>query len=179
MKGLTTNLQHGPGGRIVAFFLVSWTAIFAIEWPEGTLGTGSQTSHIPKMKLDTSGLETFVPPSRGLDVLPSDFTASPALTDSLWFALQFDGFQKNAVQMVKPAKGTTTLAFIFKEGVIVAADSRASMGGYIYSRGGISVKLMVVLFLLCIWEAFVLIVMGALGGFLGFVAWAFVISFAA
>ena len=33
--------------------------------------------------------------------------------------------------MVKPAKGTTTLAFIFKEGVIVAADSRASMGGYI------------------------------------------------
>lgn len=33
--------------------------------------------------------------------------------------------------MVKPAKGTTTLAFIFKEGVMVAADSRASMGGYI------------------------------------------------
>lgn len=47
------------------------------------------------------------------------------------FFLQFDGFQKDAVQMVKPAKGTTTLAFIFKEGVIVAADSRASMGGYI------------------------------------------------
>lgn len=44
---------------------------------------------------------------------------------------QFDGFQKEAVQMVKPAKGTTTLAFIFKEGVMVAADSRASMGGYI------------------------------------------------
>ena len=33
--------------------------------------------------------------------------------------------------MVKPAKGTTTRAFIFKEGVMVAADSRASMGGYI------------------------------------------------
>lgn len=30
---------------------------------------------------------------------------------------QFDGFQKEAIQMVKPAKGTTTLAFIFKEGV--------------------------------------------------------------
>lgn len=45
--------------------------------------------------------------------------------------LQFDGFQKEAIQMVKPAKGTTTLAFIFKEGVMVAADSRASMGGYI------------------------------------------------
>lgn len=44
---------------------------------------------------------------------------------------QFDGFQKEAIQMVKPAKGTTTLAFIFKGGVMVAADSRASMGGYI------------------------------------------------
>ncbi|CAI9264267.1 unnamed protein product [Lactuca saligna] len=28
---------------------------------------------------------------------------------------KFDGFQKNSIQMVKPAKGTTTLAFIFKE----------------------------------------------------------------
>ena len=43
---------------------------------------------------------------------------------------QFDGFQKEAIQMVKPAKGTTTLAFIFKEAVMVAADSRASMDGY-------------------------------------------------
>ncbi|KAM1228320.1 hypothetical protein ACFX2J_007431 [Malus domestica] len=42
----------------------------------------------------------------------------------------FDGFQKEAIQMVKPAKGTTSLAFIFKDGVMVAADSRASMGGY-------------------------------------------------
>ncbi len=42
-----------------------------------------------------------------------------------------DGFQKAAVQMVKPAKGTTKLAFVFKHGVIVAADSRASMGNYI------------------------------------------------
>jgi 20S proteasome alpha/beta subunit len=36
-----------------------------------------------------------------------------------------------AKQALKHAKGTTTLAFIFNEGVIVAADSRASMGGYI------------------------------------------------
>lgn len=48
-----------------------------------------------------------------------------------WVFFQFDGFQKEAIQMVKPAKGTTTLAFIFKGGVMVAADSRASMGGYI------------------------------------------------
>ncbi|KAE8654431.1 Proteasome subunit beta type-5-B [Hibiscus syriacus] len=62
------------------------------------------------MKLDTTGLESAAP---------------------VWSFL-FDGFQKEAIQMVKPAKGTTTLAFIFKEGVMVAADSRASMGGYIW-----------------------------------------------
>ena len=33
--------------------------------------------------------------------------------------------------MVNNKKGTTTLSFIFDKGVIVAADSRASMGGYI------------------------------------------------
>ncbi|THU63518.1 hypothetical protein C4D60_Mb01t16640 [Musa balbisiana] len=38
--------------------------------------------------------------------------------------------------MVKPAKGTTTLAFILKNGVTVAADSRASMGGYILFHVG-------------------------------------------
>lgn len=44
---------------------------------------------------------------------------------------QFDGFQAATKDMVKNKKGTTTLAFIFDKGVIVAADSRASMGGYI------------------------------------------------
>eukprot|EP00246_Nothoceros_aenigmaticus_P008988 TRINITY_DN24268_c0_g1_i1.p1 TRINITY_DN24268_c0_g1~~TRINITY_DN24268_c0_g1_i1.p1 ORF type:complete len:276 (+),score=40.75 TRINITY_DN24268_c0_g1_i1:205-1032(+) len=45
-----------------------------------------------------------------------------------------DAFEKAAVQMVKPAKGTTTLAFEFEHGIIVAADSRASMGTYISSQ---------------------------------------------
>ena len=44
---------------------------------------------------------------------------------------QFDGFQKATKEMVNNKKGTTTLSFIFDKGVIVAADSRASMGGYI------------------------------------------------
>jgi len=47
---------------------------------------------------------------------------------------QFDGFQAATKDMVKNKKGTTTLAFIFDKGVIVAADSRASMGGYISSQ---------------------------------------------
>ncbi|CAL9072041.1 unnamed protein product [Musa textilis] len=72
------------------------------------------------MKLDASGIQYF--PSvtgGGVDGLGEELFAAPSfqLPDS------FD--------MVKPAEGTTTLAFILKNGVIVAADSRASMGGYI------------------------------------------------
>jgi hypothetical protein len=33
--------------------------------------------------------------------------------------------------MVKPSHGTTTLGFIFQGGVIIAVDSRATMGSYI------------------------------------------------
>lgn len=47
---------------------------------------------------------------------------------------QVDSFEREVMEMVKPAHGTTTLAFIFKEGVIVAVDSRASMGSYICAR---------------------------------------------
>lgn len=36
--------------------------------------------------------------------------------------------------MIKPKKGTTTLAFIFKEGIIVCVDSRATAGAYIASQ---------------------------------------------
>ncbi|KAH9326749.1 hypothetical protein KI387_006927, partial [Taxus chinensis] len=85
-----------------------------------------------KMKLDFSGLEPVT-----LHQLPND-NISDIISQTPSFKLpndaDFDGFQKAAVQMVKPAKGTTTLAFIFKEGIIVAADSRASMGGYISSQ---------------------------------------------
>ena len=35
------------------------------------------------------------------------------------------------MELVKPQHGTTTLGFIFKQGVIIAVDSRASMGSYI------------------------------------------------
>ncbi|KAG0465615.1 hypothetical protein HPP92_019779 [Vanilla planifolia] len=78
------------------------------------------------MKLDTSGLESFAPHRGDLDDISCDLSAPPSF--DLPGCDDFDGFQKKAIQMVKPAKGTTTLAFIFKEGVIVAADSRASMG---------------------------------------------------
>lgn len=42
-----------------------------------------------------------------------------------------EGFQRDVMNYVKPNHGTTTLGFVFKEGVIVACDSRASQGSYI------------------------------------------------
>lgn len=50
---------------------------------------------------------------------------------SCCLCVQLDGFENDAVDLVKPSHGTTTLGFIFKEGVIIAVDSRASMGPYI------------------------------------------------
>ncbi|MBA0631212.1 hypothetical protein Godav_003227 [Gossypium davidsonii] len=81
------------------------------------------------MKLDTTGMESAAPVWGSHNELLDGFSAAPSF--ELPNTTDFDGFQKDAIQMVKPAKGTTTLAFIFKEGVMVAADSRASMGGYI------------------------------------------------
>ncbi|KAF7838184.1 Proteasome subunit beta type-5 [Senna tora] len=84
------------------------------------------------MKLDTSGLESFSTQIGPVEDVFGEISAAPSF--ELPNSTDFDGFQKDAIQMVKPAKGTTTLAFIFKEGVMVAADSRASMGGYISSQ---------------------------------------------
>ncbi|GJT56460.1 proteasome subunit beta type-5 [Tanacetum coccineum] len=85
------------------------------------------------MKLDFSGLESSTPLYGASNELLFDgFTAAPAF--DLPVTSNFDEYQKKSVQMVKPAKGTTTLAFIFEGGVMVAADSRASMGGYICMR---------------------------------------------
>ncbi|KMZ65280.1 Proteasome subunit beta type [Zostera marina] len=81
------------------------------------------------MRIDTSGLDPFAPFTSASGDVYGDVLSVPSF--ELPRTTDFDGFQKKSVQMVKPAKGTTTLAFIFKDGVIVAADSRASMGGYI------------------------------------------------
>ena len=44
---------------------------------------------------------------------------------------QVDSFEREVMELVKPNHGTTTLGFIFEHGVIVAVDSRASMGSYV------------------------------------------------
>ncbi|GJT24927.1 hypothetical protein Tco_0894864 [Tanacetum coccineum] len=43
----------------------------------------------------------------------------------------FDEYEKKSPQMVQPAKGTMSVAFIFEGDVMVVDDSRASMGSYI------------------------------------------------
>ncbi|KAK9814814.1 hypothetical protein WJX72_011938 [[Myrmecia] bisecta] len=45
-----------------------------------------------------------------------------------------DSFEREVMEYVKPSHGTTTLGFIFQGGVIMAVDSRASMGSYISSQ---------------------------------------------
>ena len=45
--------------------------------------------------------------------------------------LQLDNFEREVMEYIKPAHGTTTLGFVFKHGIIMAVDSRASMGTYI------------------------------------------------
>ncbi len=49
---------------------------------------------------------------------------------------QVGAFEREAVELLKPNHGTTTLGFIFQGGVIVAVDSRASQGSYICEPTG-------------------------------------------
>eukprot|EP00245_Coleochaete_scutata_P004590 TRINITY_DN17317_c0_g1_i1.p1 TRINITY_DN17317_c0_g1~~TRINITY_DN17317_c0_g1_i1.p1 ORF type:complete len:274 (-),score=48.94 TRINITY_DN17317_c0_g1_i1:687-1508(-) len=81
------------------------------------------------MKLDLSCMD---PPTLQRE-LPEHNLDGPPVFD-IPLVPDLDGFQKAAVNMVKPAKGTTTLGFIYKHGVVVAVDSRASQGQYISSQ---------------------------------------------
>ncbi|BEJ15112.1 hypothetical protein CspHIS471_0408790 [Cutaneotrichosporon sp. HIS471] len=58
----------------------------------------------------------------------------PAVPDPLAFlSLHTDSMSTNPQAKIKLAHGTTTLAFRFKGGIIVAVDSRATAGSYIAS----------------------------------------------
>merc|ERR1712159_143168 len=46
----------------------------------------------------------------------------------------FDDFQREVMNYVKPNHGTTTLGFIFEHGIVIAVDSRASQGPYVSSQ---------------------------------------------
>lgn len=86
-------------------------------------------------RLDFSCLDS-APRPRGAELCPSELTNDSLQSSS--FALpqvqDVDSFQRDAMAYVKPNHGTTTLGFIFKHGVIIAVDSRASSGTYISSQ---------------------------------------------
>lgn len=70
-------------------------------------------------------------PSDGLDLAGESF-ALPSVPDPVGFLNECTNGQNNvSIQM---HHGTTTLAFKFQHGVIVAVDSRASAGSYIASQ---------------------------------------------
>ena len=56
------------------------------------------------------------------------------LTSVMDVRAQFDEFQREVINYVKPNHGTTTLGFIFEHGIVIAVDSRASQGPYISSQ---------------------------------------------
>ena len=67
---------------------------------------------------------------------PSNFLI-PNVTDPAFYCrsnFASASGDKDAQQVVKFAKGTTTLAFKFNEGIIVSVDSRSTMGAYIASQ---------------------------------------------
>ena len=90
------------------------------------------------LQLDTSLLDRPMYASNHRDELGGDGGASPAGPSCSSFPLpavrELDSFERQVVEMVKPSHGTTTLGFIFEHGVIIAVDSRATMGSYISSQ---------------------------------------------
>ena len=72
-----------------------------------------------------------LPGRDGSDALPAD--ALPDLLSSPMLPNPMDRCE-GADHMVKMLHGTTTLAFKYKNGVVVAVDSRASAGAYIASQ---------------------------------------------
>lgn len=89
------------------------------------------------MKLDLGCLETPTLMSKAMAMetdFPSDMNSCPSGGFSIPAVTDIDNFEREVVDLVKPQHGTTTLGFIFKGGVIVAVDSRATMGPYVSSQ---------------------------------------------
>lgn len=90
------------------------------------------------MKLDTSFLDGAGPSTSSAAMLDLPATGFADCPLGSAFAMppvaDLDGFEREVVEMVKPCHGTTTLGFIFQHGVIIAVDSRATMGSYISSQ---------------------------------------------
>ena len=79
--------------------------------------------------LDDNNDETFNPIEEFKD---NKFQLAPVSNPGFFIHDAFDN--KNAPERIHMAHGTTTLGFKFKGGVIIAVDSRSTMGSYIASQ---------------------------------------------
>lgn len=100
----------------------------------------------------TEGFDAEVDASSSFDLTPCKFALAPVQHPALFASRLFECNNKKlpsplAFHMNPPAasnqggstamavkKGTTTLAFVYKGGIIIAVDSRASMGTFISSQ---------------------------------------------
>ena len=87
--------------------------------------------HSDKKMATALSYRPSLPGRDGSDALPAD--ALPDLLSSPMLPNPMDRCE-GADHMVKMLHGTTTLAFKYKNGVVVAVDSRASAGAYIASQ---------------------------------------------
>jgi 20S proteasome subunit beta 5 len=78
----------------------------------------------------TSALPTDAAAYREITALARDFPQAP---NASFLADHVDVNSSNAAARIKLAHGTTTLAFRFQGGIVVAVDSRATAGSYIAS----------------------------------------------
>ena len=105
---------------------------------DGTAGKQPLQAELPV--LDGADLDTgafALPPVQDVSaVIAAHYECTQASATILTpgHLSQIDGFEREVIEMVKPAHGTTTLGFIFEGGVIIAVDSRATMGSYICER---------------------------------------------
>eukprot|EP01100_Stratorugosa_tubuloviscum_P010501 TRINITY_DN4516_c1_g2_i1.p1 TRINITY_DN4516_c1_g2~~TRINITY_DN4516_c1_g2_i1.p1 ORF type:complete len:274 (+),score=149.66 TRINITY_DN4516_c1_g2_i1:122-943(+) len=84
----------------------------------------------PTFEFDNS-IDIEIP---NIQSLEENFTFPIHKSPAKFFEESFSSATNGGAAKLKFARGTTTLAFLFKHGVIVAVDSRATMGTYISSQ---------------------------------------------
>jgi hypothetical protein len=113
------------------FFLLSLVApsVLALTLSPSLGRSDVEDASLPPEQLHSSSFP--LPPVTDVRSSPLPSPRHPAEAEhSLAFAgvVQMDSFRQRAMEQLQPQHGTTTLAFKFQGGVIVAVDSRATMG---------------------------------------------------
>ena len=83
----------------------------------------------PDLSFDKNAQEKKYQPQQDLGYAEFDFAIAP-VNDGLGFGVDLKSSNRKEKQIMDFKKGTTTLAFLYQGGIIVAVDSRASMGTF-------------------------------------------------